>query len=94
MISGVHYADGGIMNVDTDGNGSLANNTASDIGLGALFNVTSSASGTILGQESLAPNGVGTWAGFQVASVPEPSTLVLLASGLIGLLCYAWRKRS
>jgi hypothetical protein len=24
---------------------------------------------------------------------PEPSTLVLLASGLIGLLAYAWRKR-
>ena len=26
-------------------------------------------------------------------AVPEPSTIVLLASGLIGLLCYAWRKR-
>ncbi len=26
-------------------------------------------------------------------TVPEPSTLVLLASGLIGLLAYAWRKR-
>ena len=25
--------------------------------------------------------------------VPEPSTLVLLTTGLIGLLCYAWRKR-
>ncbi len=25
--------------------------------------------------------------------VPEPSTFVLLATGLIGLLCYAWRKR-
>lgn len=25
--------------------------------------------------------------------VPEPSTLALLAAGLIGLLCYAWRKR-
>ncbi len=24
---------------------------------------------------------------------PEPSTLVLLAAGLVGLLCYAWRKR-
>jgi hypothetical protein len=28
-----------------------------------------------------------------VWKVPEPSTLVLLASGLIGLVCYAWRKR-
>jgi hypothetical protein len=25
--------------------------------------------------------------------VPEPSTLVLLATGLISLVCYAWRKR-
>ncbi len=25
--------------------------------------------------------------------VPEPGTLALLATGLIGLLCYAWRKR-
>ncbi len=28
-----------------------------------------------------------------VGAVPEPSTLALLATGLIGLLCYAWRKR-
>ena len=27
------------------------------------------------------------------APIPEPGTLVLLATGLIGLLCYAWRKR-
>lgn len=26
-------------------------------------------------------------------TVPEPGTVVLLATGLIGLLCYAWRKR-
>ncbi len=25
--------------------------------------------------------------------IPEPGTFVLLATGLIGLLCYAWRKR-
>ncbi|MBN1394411.1 MAG: PEP-CTERM sorting domain-containing protein [Pirellulales bacterium] len=28
-----------------------------------------------------------------ITKVPEPSTLVLLTSGLIGLLAYAWRKR-
>ncbi len=28
-----------------------------------------------------------------VATTPEPATLVLLASGLVGLLAYAWRKR-
>ncbi len=27
------------------------------------------------------------------APVPEPGTLALLVTGLIGLLCYAWRKR-
>ena len=27
------------------------------------------------------------------AGVPEPSTLFLAVSGLVGLLCYAWRKR-
>jgi hypothetical protein len=27
------------------------------------------------------------------APTPEPGTLVLLATGLIGLLCYAWRRR-
>jgi len=27
------------------------------------------------------------------ALAPEPSTLALLAAGLAGLLCYAWRKR-
>ena len=26
-------------------------------------------------------------------AVPEPSTLALLAAGLVGLLAYAWRKR-
>jgi hypothetical protein len=34
-----------------------------------------------------------TATGPDFASVPEPSTIVLLASGLIGLLAYAWRKR-
>ena len=28
-----------------------------------------------------------------VTVIPEPGTLALLATGLIGLLCYAWRKR-
>ena len=28
-----------------------------------------------------------------IASVPEPGAIVLLATGLIGLLAYAWRKR-
>ncbi|MCG2685417.1 MAG: PEP-CTERM sorting domain-containing protein [Planctomycetales bacterium] len=28
-----------------------------------------------------------------ISLVPEPSSVVLLAIGLLGLLCYAWRKR-
>ena len=28
-----------------------------------------------------------------ITTTPEPSTLVLLVSGLIGLLCYGWRRR-
>ncbi len=30
---------------------------------------------------------------YQASMVPEPGTLALLATGLIGLLAYAWRKR-
>ena len=30
---------------------------------------------------------------YSVAGVPEPGMLVLLATGLIGLLAYAWLKR-
>jgi hypothetical protein len=27
-------------------------------------------------------------------AIPEPGTIVLLSTGLIGLLVYAWRKRN
>jgi hypothetical protein len=36
-------------------------------------------------------NSVNTNGGF--STVPEPSTLLLAAGGLVSLLCYAWRKR-
>jgi len=31
--------------------------------------------------------------GVPAAMIPEPGTLVLLVGGLVGLLCYAWRRR-
>ncbi len=34
-----------------------------------------------------------TWDNVSFTAVPEPSALVLLATGLLGLLYYAWRKR-
>jgi hypothetical protein len=40
-----------------------------------------------------APNGMGNIDRVSVTQTPEPATLVLLVSGLIGLVCYAWRKR-
>ena len=30
----------------------------------------------------------------QLSSIPEPSVIILLTTGLFGLLCYAWRKRN
>jgi len=35
----------------------------------------------------------GIYVGFRVASVPEPSTLILLTMGVVGLLAYGWRRR-
>jgi len=40
-----------------------------------------------------AVDGIGFFNGFQLKEVPEPSTIALLAAGLVGLAAYAWRKR-
>ena len=40
------------------------------------------------------PSGPTCWMAYDPATVPEPSTLVLLASGLLGLVAYAWRRRT
>jgi probable HAF family extracellular repeat protein len=38
-------------------------------------------------------DGSGHTHGFLLYTVPEPSSVLLLAGGLVGLLAYAWRKR-
>ena len=45
-----------------------------------------------LGHLTMAGSG-GSFDNLVVSNVPEPGALVLLATGLIGLLAYAWRKR-
>ena len=65
-------------------------------GPGGNLSVFDPATGTWIAQGhawadvSLLPGG-GVLVGL-TSAVPEPSPLVLLVTGLIGLLCYAWRK--
>ena len=47
-------------------------------------------SGSIVGFGTIG----GVQHGFLLTPTPEPSTLVLLAAGMAGVLAYAWRKRS
>lgn len=36
--------------------------------------------------------GYGCWDNVQLYAIPEPGAIVLLTTGLLGLLCYAWRR--
>jgi autotransporter-associated beta strand protein len=42
---------------------------------------------------SMAITDVGSYHNLVITAAPEPGTIVLLATGLLGLLAYAWRKR-
>jgi len=43
--------------------------------------------------EDIQGGGTASVTSFSVSQVPEPSTLVLMITSVIGLLAYAWRKR-
>ena len=54
-----------------------------------------SSTGLYFGTAAVSPNTTAqpAWGDLTYTTVPEPGVLVLLATGLIGLLAYAWRKR-
>ena len=58
---------------------------------------SSTGAGTAVGSDYQLTFGLNTPASgyytLGLGAVPEPGTLALLAAGLVGLLCYAWRKR-
>jgi hypothetical protein len=74
-------------------NGSLA---STKTGTNPLLNPTKFATGifSIGARNDGTLNMSGTMSYFKIeAQTPEPGTIVLLSTGLIGLLAYAWRKR-
>jgi hypothetical protein len=71
FVNGVHDADFSMV-VDEDANGDLGNDTAKVVSAsGVLFHVLSDETGTITGRGT-AISGEADWAGFQVATEPEP----------------------
>ena len=66
----------------------------------SAVNLNQTAAGKLSGFTSIIVSDAGTGVAnygsidnISVSQIPEPSMLVLFATGLIGLLCYAWRKR-
>lgn len=89
------------MTIDTDGDGSLLDETAQNVGsVGTLFpTILADGTGRIIGQAARA-SGEANWAGFQLrlvsaAVVPEPATLgVWAVVGLVGAALTLRRRRS
>ena len=91
--AGGDYAADGI-NAATWFDSWYTQNTALQLSTGGIFGkiyVPTGASFTLSATAGLPALGLTN--GKTLPLVPEPGTLVLLASGLMGLLAYAWRKR-
>ena len=70
--------------------------TGAGIGVGgtlAAIYVPNNGNFQLVGGLSLQDGNVLTGSGMTTSDIPEPTTLALLATGLVGLLAYAWRKR-
>ena len=107
MVADLYWDDGGTLTALRPGSNEVVLNIIPDssgIPGTHTFDWTATAGGDYIG-ESLSI-GFFTEAALQsgaavivdnvsatVSEVPEPGAIVLLATGLIGLLCYAWRKR-
>jgi hypothetical protein len=74
-------------------NGNLANKFAISVDGGDPFTATGYAAGNLnaIMFKSDANHSTGLFDA--VGAVPEPSSLAVLVSGILGLLAYAWRKR-
>jgi autotransporter-associated beta strand protein len=83
----VLIASGAKMNLNYSGDDLVAGLKLGDAWMTAPGTYGSSASGATYQNDAFFI-GTGT-----VSFVPEPGAIVLLATGLIGLLAYAWRKR-
>lgn len=83
-----------------DGNGAFRVKVYRDGGTTPLINYVSTITGTnnYIGLEHplVIPDGIvypGYRDSLSITRIPEPSTLLMLAAGLIGLMAYTWMKR-